>query len=62
MRKVTIKKSVWLPTLITLYFIGMAWYFGREMIATGQRTRFFVIAGIEIIIIIALTIFLRKRE
>ena len=62
MRKVTIRKSVWLPILITIYFIGMAFYFGKEMLATGQQTRFLLISGIEIVVIIAMTIFLRKRE
>lgn len=60
MRK--IKKSVWLPSLIALYFIGMAIFYAPELIKTGQTTRLITVSILEIIILITLHFFLRKRE
>ncbi|MDE7442161.1 MAG: hypothetical protein K2M69_08355 [Muribaculaceae bacterium] len=57
-----IKKSVWLPAIITVYFIGMMCWFGPELIRTQQTSRFVTVAAIEIVVIVALYFFLKKRE
>lgn len=57
-----VKKSVWLPALITLYFLGMMFWFAPELIRTGQTTRLITVSAIEIIVIVVLYFFLRKRE
>lgn len=57
-----IKKSVWLPTVISIYFIAMAVIFGKEYIAAGEWVKFSLTCAAEIIVIILLVIFLRKRE
>lgn len=57
-----IKKSVWLPTLLSIYFLGMAIYFGPGLIRAGELTRFIIVSVIEIAIIIAVHFFYRHRE
>lgn len=57
-----LRKSIFLPTIITIYFVIMAFWFGRELIAAGRIGQFATICGVEIVVIIAMAIFLRKRE
>ncbi|MDE5790045.1 MAG: hypothetical protein K2H96_02295 [Muribaculaceae bacterium] len=57
-----IKKSVWLPSVIFIYFICMTFMFAPELIQTGQSARLLTVAAVEIIVIIALHFFLKKRE
>ena len=57
-----IRKSVWLPIVLSLYFIFMATYFGKEMIAGGRVWQFAGICVGEIAVLILLVVFLRKRE
>lgn len=57
-----VKKSVWLPSIIFIYFLAMAIIFGKEMIAAGETLKFMMICGTELVIIILLVIFLRKKE
>ena len=57
-----IKKSIWLPAAIVIYFICMTCMFAPELIRTNQTARLFTVAGLEIIVIIALYFFLKKRE
>lgn len=57
-----IKKYIWLPAVISVYFIAMSAIFGVELIKTGHTTKFWLTAGAEIIIIIAMIIFLKKRD
>ncbi|MBD5203303.1 MAG: hypothetical protein HDS82_00300 [Bacteroidales bacterium] len=56
------RKYVWLPTLLSIYFIIMALRFGVEMIAAGRIWSFIGIAAGEIFVLVILVIFLRKRE
>lgn len=57
-----IKKSIWLPAVIFIYFICMTFMFAPELIQTHQTTRLVTVAAIEIVVIIALHFFLKKRE
>lgn len=55
-------KFIWLPSLLALYFLGMTFYFGFDLLRQGESTRFWLTVGAEIIVLVALTFFLRKRE
>lgn len=57
-----LKKSVWLPTVIAAYFIIMAIYFGPEMIKAGRTLQFSLTCLAEVIVLVLLVIYLRKRE
>lgn len=57
-----IRRSVWLPTLMILYLIGMTAYFAPSLIAGGEITRLVVVTIVELIIILLLFLFLRKKE
>jgi len=57
-----LKKSVWLPCLLALYFIGMAVFFGPGLIRNGETARFITVSAIEIAIIVAVHFFYRRRE
>lgn len=47
--------------MLFAYFIFMAIYFGRDMIAAGRMATFTGIVAGETVILILLVIFLRKR-
>lgn len=55
-------KSTWLPAVLTLYFLGMAVYFGPSLVNQGEILRLVVVSVIEIIIIIAVHLFYKKKE
>lgn len=57
-----LRKSVWMPLLLLIYLIGMTAWFAPRLIAQGETLRLVVVFFSEIAIIIALRIFLRKRE
>ncbi|MDE5774280.1 MAG: hypothetical protein K2H86_07470 [Muribaculaceae bacterium] len=57
-----IKKSVWLPVCLLIYTGIMTLLFARDWIDNGHALRFFLILFAELVIILLLTIFLRKRE
>lgn len=55
-------KYIWLPTLLLVYVIVMA-YIGRDTLTVqGNWLRYFSSIAIELAIIIALAIFLRKKQ
>ncbi len=56
------RKYVWLPLLLAIYFVFMAIYFGRDLIVAGKLPTFLLIASGEIVILVLLVIFLKKRE
>ena len=60
MRK--IKKSVWLPILLLIYFFVMTYMYAPELIRTGQVTRLVTVAIIELAVLVTLHFFLKKRE
>ena len=57
-----IKKSVWLPAVIFIYFICMTCYFAPELIRTHQTTRLITVSVVELIVLTVLYFFLKKRE
>lgn len=57
-----IRKSIWLPTLLSLYFICMAIAFGPELIRKGEILRFSLVSAVEIVIILLVFLFYRRRE
>lgn len=62
MSKKTIKKSLWLPCVLALYFIGMAAWFGPQLISNGETTRFILVSIAEILVIIAVRYFYLRKE
>ena len=55
-------RSQWLPALMLIYLIAMTLYYGGDLIAQGEIARLVIVFIIELAIIIALRIFLKKRE
>ena len=55
-------KYIWLPALLLAYIIVMA-YIGRDTLTVqGDWLRYFGSIAIELAIIIALAVFLRKKQ
>ncbi len=55
-------KYIWLPALLLAYIIVMA-YIGRDTLTVqGDGLRYFGSIAIELAIIIALAVFLRKKQ
>lgn len=59
---ITIKKHIWLPLLIFIYFLVMAVIFGPRMIRDGEWLRFSLLCVGELGILILLRFFLLKKE
>lgn len=57
-----IKKSIWLPCVLAIYFIGMAVFFGPQLIRDGETFRFILVSAVEIIVIIAVHYFYKRKE
>lgn len=55
-------KYIWLPVLLSIYFLFMTFYFGMDLLRQGETMRFWLTAGAELAVIIALVFFLKKRE
>lgn len=55
-------KYIWLPALLGVYFMFMTFYFGLDLLQSGESTRFWCTVGAELLILIALVFFLKKRE
>lgn len=55
-------KYIWLPTLLAIYFFGMTFYFGIDLIRQGEAMRFWLTVGAEVAVLTALIFFLKKRE
>ena len=55
-------KYIWLPTLLAIYFVFMTVYFGLDLLRSGENLRFWGTIAAEMIVLIALVIFLKKRE
>lgn len=62
MAKEKLRKSDWLPALILVYFIIMMCVFGPDLLAKGEYLTFGLTAAAELVILVLLRIFLRKRE
>ncbi len=57
-----LKKSVWLPLCLAIYMAAMSFTFADEWIKSGHALRFYITVAVEVILLILLVIFLRKRE
>ncbi len=55
-------KYIWLPTLLAIYFVFMTVYFGLDLLRSGETFRFWATIGAELVVLIALVFFLKKRE
>lgn len=55
-------KYIWLPSLLFLYFLFMTFYFGLDLLRTGETARFWATVGAELLVIVALVFFLKKRD
>lgn len=55
-------KYIWLPTLLGVYFLFMTFYFGIDLLRSGEPLRFWLTVGAELVVLIALVFFLKKRE
>lgn len=55
-------KYIWLPSLLGIYFIFMTVFFGLDLLHKGETLRFWATVGTEIAVLIALVLFLKKRE
>ncbi|MDE6511110.1 MAG: hypothetical protein K2L00_03330 [Muribaculaceae bacterium] len=55
-------KYIWLPVLLAVYFLGMTFYFGLDLLRQGEATRFWLTVGAEVAVLTALVFFLKKRE
>lgn len=55
-------RYIWLPSLLGLYFLFMTFYFGLDLLKSGESLRFWATVGAELLILVALVFFLKKRE
>ncbi len=55
-------KYIWLPSLLGIYFVFMTVYFGLDLLRSGETFRFWTTIGAELVVLIALVFFLKKRE
>lgn len=59
--KPRIKKSVWLPTLLAIYLLGMTIYFGTDLINNGEIARLILVFLADALVIALLYFLLRKQ-
>lgn len=62
MKRSGIPRHIWVPLLLLIYLSVMTWVFGRELIESGQSTRLWTTCGVELLIIIGVYFFLRKKK
>lgn len=55
-------KYIWLPILLSVYFLFMTFYFGMDLLRKGEDMRFWLTVGTEIVVLAALFFFLKKKE
>ena len=55
-------KSIWLPGLLFIYLLAMTLIFGTDLIRGGEWMRLICVSVIELALIAALHILLKKRE
>ncbi len=55
-------KYIWLPLLLAVYFLFMTFYFGIDLLKAGESVRFWCTVGAELIVLVALSFFLKRRE
>lgn len=57
-----LKKSNWLPWILAVYAAAMSIYFGPELIASGNHTRFWITLVAEALCITGVYFALRRKE
>ena len=57
-----LRKSIWLPGLLFIYLLAMTLIFGTDLILGGEWMRLICVSVIELALIAALHILLKKRE
>ncbi len=57
-----LRKSIWLPGLLFIYLLAMTLIFGTGLIHGGEWMRLICVSVIELALIAALHILLKKRE
>ncbi len=55
-------KYIWLPAILAVYFLFMTFYFGMDILRSGETLRFWATVGSECAVLIALVFFLKRRE
>lgn len=55
-------KFIWLPFLLGAYFLFMTFYFGIDLLKAGEMLRFWATIAAEVVVLIALAFFLRRRD
>lgn len=55
-------KYIWLPCLLGIYFLFMTFYFGIDLLKSGETLRFWATVGSELAVLAALAFFLKRRE
>lgn len=55
------KKSTWLPLLLLVYLMVMA-YIGRGQVAAGKYLQYFGVMGVSLLVIVLLHFTLKHKE
>lgn len=55
-------KFIWLPLMLGSYFLFMTFYFGIDLLKAGETLRFWATIAAEVVVLIALAFFLRRRD
>ncbi len=55
------KKSTWLPLILLVYLLVMA-YIGRQQLVAGKYLQYFGVLGVSLIVIVLLHFVLKKKE
>ncbi len=55
-------KYIWLPALLSVYFLFMTVYFGLDLLRSGEMLRFWGTVAAEVVVLVALVVFLKKKE
>ncbi len=55
------KRYIWLPAILFAYFVFMTVKFGLPMLRQGHTWRFVIICAAEILVLVLLSISLKKR-
>lgn len=56
------KRHIIIPLCLLAYIGIMTWYFGRDLIASGQITRLITTVAVELVVIVILFFSLRKKQ
>ncbi len=57
-----LQRHIVVPVLLTVYALFMTFYFGTDLLKSGQYLRFYATLGAEILVIILTYFALRRRD